>query len=228
MHALSPLSDEELLLLARMGNQKAETLFAERIFKDQMRQCRCVAAAACSKLDNWDINEAYFRAYTSAVAGYRFGSSRFMSYFMGILTHEIIHIMSKRMREQAQHGYVFSLDAVINDESESSCSCLSDFVASTDFMDDPKCFMIYAEELESIHDLPKNVDPLMLDVIRLVSSNYSIGETAKLCEISENRVKYLLNGYRRWAKKTLSLIQNFGKKKKKPRSKGGAIRAEVR
>ena len=214
MNNKNNLADEELLLLARMGDHKAEVLFTERIFKDQARQCRTVAAAACSKLEPWDINEAYFKAFTSAVSGYRFGSNRFMSYFMGVLSHELIHIMSKRIREQACRGHLYSLDAIVNDDAE-SCATLSDFVASTDFMDDPKSFMIYAEELESLHELPKNVDPLMLDAVRLITASYSIPETARLCGITENRVKYLLNRYRKWATKTLDLVRNYGKKRKK-------------
>ena len=204
------LNDEELLLAARLGDHKAESLFAERMFKQRSRNCFSVASEACRILDDWDLNEAYFHAYTASTSGYRFGTVRFRTYFLNNLYHEIIHKLSKKIKEEKTKGIVASLDA---SSTEEEGSVLSDFVASDDFMDDPHSFLLYAEQLEELHNLPKTFEPMTLDAVRLISFNYSLAETAKLCSTSENHIKYLVSSYRRWVKKTMRLIQNFGKKK---------------
>ena len=206
------LNDEELLLAARLGDHKAESLFAERLFKDRLRACYSVANDACRMLDDWELNEAYFRAFVASTSGYRFGSVRFKTYFLNALYHEIVHTMSKKIREESSSGRVYSLDASVLDDGESVCT-LADFVSSENFMDDPRSFLLYAERLEDLNHLPKNCDPMMLDAVRLIASDYTFTETAKLCGVSENHVKYLVNSYRRWAKKSLRLIHHFGKKK---------------
>jgi len=206
------LNDEELLLAARLGDHKAESLFAERFFKERVRNCYSVANEACRMLDDWDLNEAYFHAYTSSVSGYRFGSVRFRTYFLSNLYHAIIHKLSKKIKEESDGGRVLSLDAKLLDENETVYS-LSDFVASDNFMDDPRSFLLYAERLEDLNHLPKGSDPMMLDAVRLVTADYSFAEAAKLCGVSENRIKYLISRYRRWASKSMRLILKFGKKK---------------
>ncbi len=206
-------SDEELLLAARLGDEKAEAVFTKRMFDDRFKNARFVAPEACNLLDDWELNEAYFRAFTSSSANFRFSNVRFLSYFLNNLRHEIIHEATHKVKEQQEKGRTCSLDSHIGGK-DGTVAVLSDFVASGDFMDDPHAFLLYAERLEELHRLPANADPTTLDVVRLVASNYTIADTARVCGISESRVSYLLNRYRKWVIKSKKLISRHSRKEK--------------
>ncbi len=216
------LTDEELLLASRMGDYKAQSLLAERLHENRFRNCYFVAFEASNMLDDWSLNEAYFRAFLASISGYRFLRMRFITYFFHNLRNEIIHLATKKAKERADHGKVVSLDEIAADDDPEHVCTLSDFVASGDFMDDPRAFLSYAERLEELHRMPEGADPLMLDVVRLTTSAYTIEDTAKICCISTHRVKYLLSRYRKWALHSRKLIESHGfGGKKKPRKKRG-------
>ena len=217
MYPKNQLSDEELLLASRMGDYKAEAMLAERMFEGRYFHCRYAAEEASHILDDWSLNEAYLKAFLASVDGYRFGANRFITYFRRALRNEIIRMATRKIQEQTLGGKAISLDAPASEEVEPGAYSLCDFVPSGDFMDDPRAFLNYAERLEELHRLPKNADPMMLDVVRLTAANYTIADTAKICGLSVNRVKYLLHFYRQWAIRSKKLIASHGGKRKAPK-----------
>lgn len=219
MNPTNQLSDEELLLASRMGDYKAESVLAAKLYEDRQAACLFIARDASAVLDDWGLNEAFFRAFVASLTGYRFQGVRFRTYFLGNLKHEIIRLATKKIKEQAGRGMEVSLDTPMECYEEESPSILADFVSTGDFMDDPRAFLDYAERLEQLNRLPPNADPLMLDVVRLISANYSMTDTAKICCIGVNRVKYLLSRYRRWATRSRKLIARHGGNKRGRRPK---------
>lgn len=216
MQSKNQLSDEELLLASRMGDYKAESILAERLYESRTYDCRFTAREASVYLDDWGLNEAFFRAFVSSITGFRFQGIRFRTYFLKNLKHEIIRLATKRIKEKAMAGAEISLDTPIDAFDDGYPALLSDFVPSGDFMDDPRAFLDYAERLESLHRLPEGVDPRMLDVVRLITANYTLNDTARICCINVNRVKYLLTRYRKWAERSRNLIIGH---RKRPRKK---------
>ena len=216
MQSKNQLSDEELLLASRMGDYKAEAILAERFYEDHVPSCRFVAREASAFLDDWALNEAFFRAFVASITGYRFQNVRFRTYFLGNLKHEVVRLATKKIKERVLTGYEISLDTPIEVYEDGAPGYLSDFVSTGDFMDDPRAFLDYAERLESLHRLPEGEDPRMLDVVRLITANYTLADTARICCMNINHVKYLLNRYRKWAARSRNLIARH---RKGPRKK---------
>ena len=222
MNAQHELSDEELLLASRMGDYKAEAALTERLYEDRVHSCYFVAHDAAILLDDWSLNEAFFRALISSVDGYRFQNVRFRTYFFKNLRHQIIHMTTKAVKERVNRGLAVSLDMPVESFGEDTYCSLADFVPSGDFMDDPRAFLDYAERLEDLHHLPAKADPVMLDVVRLVSSNYSIADAARICCLTAAKAKYLLARYREWVARSKRLMTSHRKKPPK-----GLVEAEA-
>ena len=204
MNSFKQLSDEELLLLHRMGSPTAGTMLIERFFGMRHYCCRrsCPEAFAC--LDGWTINEVFFRTYVKAMDKFEFiHRVKFITYFNHIYRHELL----REMKEAADVSLRISLDAYVLENSQNQGTyVLSDLIQSGDILDDPAAFFEYAETLSNMGRLPKTISPLTLDLIRDYRQGYTLGEIAARHRLKKGQIRYLLRKYRMWMAKTLSNI----------------------
>lgn len=197
------LSDEELLLMSRLGDQIALSTLLSRIFGMRNYSCRIASPEATAQLDDWEQNEAVHHAFYSAVDGYEFGDARFITYYHSILRNQLVHLAMKKAA-LAPHG-TLSLEAPVTEEGT---YVLQDLIPGGE-EDDPAAFFRYAETLASLKRLPKNIEPLALDIVESLAQGHSIAEAARLFGLKPHRARYLVFKYRNWCLSTLARVYNL-------------------
>ena len=204
------LKDEELLLLARMGDTKAEQILLERYFLRRFIYGRRARPDLLTFLTPLDFNGAFFKAYLNAVSTYRFGFSTFHSYLQRILTHELNREVVNSLR-MANYGYQqLRLDTLIN-ESLSDDMTFHDIVPDDTPSNDPRIFLNYADSLARLSKLPPEIDQITLDLVHLRMEGFSFEEAAARLGLTIHGARKRLKSFRRFADMTL----NHGWKKKK-------------
>jgi len=200
------VSDEELLLLSRVGNLTAENALTQRYFSMRFYFSQLASESIASMLDDWTLNEAHFRAFLIAVNNYEFHRARFSTFFVKVLSHELHRSFETRKRQLPY--YVTSLDEVI--QTKTGEFSLYDIIPSGDDFDDPKAFLLYSEALLHTNSrLPRGIDAKVILIARLSSEGYSRQDIAARVQMNESTVKYSLEKYRRWAMKVLTQVQGL-------------------
>ena len=198
------ISDEELVFLSRLGDQTADASLLERYFG--MRQfffTRTVPTWTVN-FDPWDFNELFLDCFLTALQSFEFRRSKFLTFFIRILARRVISFALKKTRENYN---VISFDEdVIGEESTYT---LHDVVSSPDLADNPAAFFEYAESLRELKRLPKEIDPIALDVVRLKADGMSTNKAARTLGISYGSVRYLYDKYRTWALGTIKKIYDL-------------------
>lgn len=202
------LKDEELLLLARLGDYEAEQLLMERYFKARFLHGRRASAGNFNSLTPLDYNGVFFKAYLNAVNTFRFGRVTFHNYLHMILGREINHqLMSSRQPEN--YGLkVVRLDTLIN-ESNSDETTFHDIVADEDPMNDPAAYVNYAESLAKLSKLPNNLDPRAIELAKLHREGMPITKAAKKLGVSLHQAKKMMDAFRKFVE---DIITHGGKK----------------
>ena len=205
------LKDEELLLLARMGDTEAEQILLERYFMRRFIYGRRARADFLHYLTPLDFNGVFFKAYLNAVSTYRFGFSTFHSYLQRILVHELNREVISSLRLASYGFQQLRLDTLIN-ESLSDEMTFHDIVPDDTPSNDPRIFLNYADSLAKLSRLPPDIDQLTIDLVRLRLDGFTFEEAASHLGLTTHGARMRIQNYRRFAEFTLN---HGGKKKKK-------------
>lgn len=204
------LKDEELLLLARMGDSQAEQILLERYFKRRFIYGRRARPDFLHYLTPLDFNGVFFKVYLNAVSTYRFGFSTFHSYLQRILVHELNREVISSLRLASYGFQQLRLDTLIN-ESLSDEMTFHDIVPDDTPSNDPRIFLNYADSLARLSKLPPEIDQLTLDLVHLRIDGFSFEEAAAQLGLTIHGARKRLKSFREFADFTL----NHGGKKKK-------------
>lgn len=193
------LSDEQLLLRARLGLYFCKELLAVRYIRKRTAFPRLACPDYWGILSEGEMNELYFQVYFTAESNFRFGKMRFISYFLMLLQREINKAAIRKMHMEKQFK-ILSLDSEIP-QGGGDVACLRDIIPSNSALDKPEAFLIYAESLMIYGKFPKGVSPKSIDLIHSIKDGYSLDEAAKILGITRLKAKAILAKYRAWARK---------------------------
>lgn len=197
------LSDEELLLRGRMGGLLAYDVLAAR--KAAMRHPLCHHASPKMKVffDDWEINEIFFHAFFDAQLTYEFGKSSFQNFLIRcirfVMSNRVDHKLTKKATMVTN-----SLEEALSAKDGSSLT-LSDVVASDGPLDDPKDYMNFQDSIMEVSNLPKNIDPIAIAIMRHRLEGYTVQEAAARLSIPHKKAIYVFSRYGKWVKRQLSL-----------------------
>ena len=209
------VSDEELLLAHRKGDPNALSELSRRFFAMRFYCCQKAAPELLSQLDDWSLNEAFFRSFLNATSNYEFQRVKFVTFFTTVLKNELIRVVKLRSREMLYHAE--SID--VPHETEDGCYTLCDIVQSSDFMDDPAAFFSFSDSLRELGRLPKNISPRSVDAVSLLSQGYTIDEISKMLRVSVAVVRHELTRYRKWAVDVIAQAYGLDEKGRKEKEK---------
>ena len=195
--------DEELILAHRCGDPLALNYLLQRYIKSRHRHVWLVSPQSGANINDWDLNDATFRAFLQSVEAYEFIGVRFVTFYLRTFLHECCLASNQKLREQSN----VSLDQLIDDDGEQSVvHPLSDFVPTTSITDLPPEMVNYAEMIENLEEVPKQFPPKTNDIIRDLSDGYTVEETGQRHDMTPNQVRYILRRYRKWARTVLERI----------------------
>ena len=217
MQNFAQISDEELLLFYRKGDECALKDLTERFFHMRFFCCRKAAPELMYRLDDWTINEVFFRSFLNAVNGYEFTRVKFLTYYTHVLRNEMIREV-EHLDSQGQT--VLSLDEerlVYVNHNESYT--LADVISSDDFKDDPAAFLSYAESLKSIDRLPKGISKESVEMASRIADGESIDSVAASFGVSRSNARYQVSKYRKWALNTLTKTYDLNRRSQKKKEK---------
>ncbi len=201
----STLSDEQLLLFSRMGEIRYRDEFVTRQFRYRHVHFSKACPDCFFLLDEWERNEVFFRSFLLAEGGYRFGKGKFSSFFRTILRNEVFKELRKK-QEERERFQLLSLDQ--EREFGSETVCLHDIISGRDYRDDPAIFLEYADTLRRLGDLPKEIEPRVLDIASLVIQGHSISSACRSLGLNEKKVRFQYEKFRKWANEIL--LKAFG------------------
>lgn len=185
---LCSLSDECLLSLIREGDKEAQTVLITRYTLHPLGFAKRVAPGFYYRLDEGELRHAAFMAYLAAESKFRSESGSFKNYFMTIYSHEISKIFKEVVLNSPAHGVSLDEDIPGNDGT----IVLHDIVTD-ESEPDPRCYLNYLEECESLNKLPKRLDPLILRVAEQHDEGRTFAEIAINLSLTpkQARKKYL-------------------------------------
>lgn len=193
--------DEELMLRLRMGDVLARDALVARFYAQRHPLSHAACPTITPQLNDWDINDAFFHAYLNAESSYQFGRVPFRAFLIKCLSSSLINLF-KSIHSKSNNLVTNSLDDPLN-RCDDSDFTLNDVVAEEGTLDDPKAFMNYAETLKEFTKLPKGIDPITIDIVKLHLDGYSVREAAEKLGLPIKRASYLFSRYTKWAKSVL-------------------------
>ena len=198
----SEVSDEDLLLRARMGDLVAYDVLFLRYASQRRFLCYCASPSIAAILDDWDINEAVFRAFYDAESSYTFGPVPFRVYFLKCLSNVMVNIAGKKTSKTTMM-FSGSLDDPL-DMREGSCCTLGDVVTLEGTLEDPRVFMNYSEMMMEYRRIPKSIHPVAVKILQARVDGYTLKEAAELIGIPVKKASYIFSRYLKWAKDLLN------------------------
>jgi len=162
MDQFSASTDEELILLSRMGDSRANLALTQRYCGPaRINHIRRVAPDLLGRFSLWEVSSVALRVFWKCLDGYRFGSSRFFTYYITSLRFAL----SRFRREMIQMSVrCVSIDSLAKRDSTYT---LHDVVTGERDLDDPRQYVNYFETLDKYHRLPKTVTKEMLEIAKL-------------------------------------------------------------
>lgn len=194
-------SDEELILLARSGDQTAQAQLDYRYFHNQSRLCRYAASDLIRFSSSLDISALAYRTYLNCLYFYSFGSCKFKSYYDLCLRHAF-----SRVREQVyeEKRLVFSLDECTKATPDVT---YHDVIPTGTINDNPCKYVDYFEEIYLLRLAPKVITPELLLVARERLEGASFKEIASKLNISLKCAYYRYSLYEGEVRKLLRRLE---------------------
>lgn len=191
--------DEELLLMARFGHEKAREELISRYMKRRRSHARTAYPSSTYLLDDWDINHAFFSAMLSAMSGYSFQSGeKFFSYYMKVYGNSLL----KEIKDKSRYRngvQIVSLDEGITTHDEDSF--LSDVIPLAN--EDPRLYVDYLEEAGRIGLIEEQLDPKVLEVGRLRLSGCTFNEIMEKLSITRKKARILYDKFQDYIEKNV-------------------------
>ncbi len=205
MFSYSSLSDEELLLEFRSGNEDALAHLMDRIFAMRKYSCLTASPTSVNILDEWEQNEMVHHSFYIAVRSYEFHQARFLTFYHAILKKSLSEAVTKKLATAP--GGIISMDQFV--EYGEGGYVLHDCIPSESEIDDPRVFLNYAEVLMDGQKLPKGIDSNVVTLVELISQGYSIPSAARILGIEVHRARYMIRKYREWAMSTEKKVYSY-------------------
>lgn len=194
-------SDEELILLARSGDQTAQAQLDYRYFHNQSRLCHYAAPDLIRFSSTVDIPALAYRTYLNCLYSYTFGSCKFKSYYDLCLRHAF-----SRVREQVyeEKRTVLSLDECTKATPDVT---YHDVIPTGAINDNPCKYVDYFEEIYLLRLAPKVITPEVLLVARERLEGTSFKEIASKLNISLKCAYYRYSLYEGEVRKLLRRLE---------------------
>lgn len=201
MSSYQNASDEELILLARSGDQLAQDQLDYRYFHNLNQFCRFAAPDLIRYSSSLDLYAIAYRTYLNCLYFYTFGTCKFKSYFDLCLRHAF-----SRAREQIyeEKRIVFSLDECTKTTPDVT---YHDVIPTGSINDNPCKYVDYFEEIYLLRLAPKVISPEVLLVARERLEGASFKEIASKLNISLKCAYYRYSLYEGEVKKLLRRLE---------------------
>ncbi len=198
MDKYDPLTDEELLLLTRAGDNTAYTLLIRRFLGPSRKgDINRAYPGIIARYSLWEVSSVSLSTFWSCMDGYRFGTVRFHTYYLSSLRFNLIRFDQNKQRDKK---YVASLDASLNEDGD---FCLHDVLSIEDTIDDPKNFVNYYETLEAIKKLPKAITHQTLEIAKMKANGLTFVEIAEAMKLTYRQVYVRYQQFLEKAKKLI-------------------------
>lgn len=210
------IADEELLLFYRKGDQGSLEVLTRRFYGMRFYCANALIPNICQQLGESAIVDVFYRAFTSAVDAYEFQRTKFATFFMSVLNHELIREIKSQKKEMSCP--LESLDAEKEHPSEDAY-LLRDSTPSGSEMDDPRAYFNYNEALQKILCLPKKIKPAAVEMTFMTAEGTSFDEVAESFQVARSAARYNVSKYRKWAIEVLGTVYGVVYKKPSKRKK---------
>ncbi len=201
MNQFNPLTDEELLLLTRAGDNKAYTLLIRRFLGPSRKgDINRASPGILRKYSLWEVSSVSLMTFWACLDGYRFGTVRFHTYYITSLRFNLNRFEQTRQRDR---HYVSSLDSTIGYEGD---FCLHDVLSTEGTMDDPKNFVNYYETLNAIKELPNSIPKESLEIAKMKANGLSFVEIATAMKMTYRQVYSRYQNFLEKAKKLVKKV----------------------
>lgn len=206
MDNLKHLSDEELLLLSRMGNLATRDALAKRYYDNRyFHACRALPGAKYA-YDVYEFNQEFFTTFYNATESFRFGSARFKRYLETALGHDMARCAKK-------NPAMISLDAPIPHLKDETITFEEVMTATS--MSDPKVYLNYAEEALALKQAPDYIDKKVLLIASLKIEGKTFAEISRLTKMTLKQVKLRFGKFAKFLKDAIEKGEVSGVKAKK-------------
>lgn len=207
---LDPSSpDEDLIIRCRRGDLEALDLLMLRYYRKRFAFFREVGMDYCRALGEGEANHCYFRCFGQCLHSYRAGETRFSSYFLTALIHEIHNELKNHHYIQGQR--ILSLDEELPGSEETLT--LADCVQSLG-EEDPRIRYRYIESLERMGRLKGQIDQGDLEIINKKINGFSYEELAEYYHSTPKKMRVCYERYLRLAKKAIKIHEVIGNEEK--------------
>jgi hypothetical protein len=187
MSAISKQSDEQLVLLARSGDQEAFAELCRRYYPKRYLYYYRSASSYWQKIGEGECNATFFSTLLDCVANFRVGEVRFAVYFGKALHHNLF----RDYRERYPGGeYPLSLDQYVGAEEEGTC--LADCIPCSS-EEDPRVAYTFLESVEKLSALKNDAlsrFDLRVAEMRNEGKSYRFIAERYRCSIKRVRIAY--------------------------------------
>ena len=184
---LDNLSDEELIVHLRGGEQQAMATLVNRYFHQKEYRLRSSVLPPAPYLAEWQKKEVYFKALCHASDTYRFGNnSTFSTYFTTLLKRDISEENQRESRRVEAIALSLDHDPVGRFEDE---VILSDAVAAYSGKDPVVLEAYHSSLADSLRKPPKGYSKKVVDVVRLLIEGWSLSEASMMIQEKPNTVQ---------------------------------------
>jgi DNA-directed RNA polymerase specialized sigma24 family protein len=182
-------SDEALLLLSRCGDLGARYELTERYFRRRTNLFYRASYPLARLLESWDLNLCFFIAFENCFLGFQFGKTRFESYFLESLRHEMSREAEKAHLLDGQSP--LSLD---NEVPGSEGECTFNDIVPADG-EEPTLFVDCQEDAERLEGIGEDLSAEALKVARLRNDGLSYRAIAEKLGINIKKARRLYARY---------------------------------
>lgn len=192
---LENLSDEELIVHLRSGEEAARATLVERYFRQNELRLRSSVLPPTPFLAEWQRKEVYFKTLCHASDTYRFGNkSTFSTYFTALLKREIAE--ENRKESHRVEAIALSLDHDPTRQFDESL-LLSEAVPAYGGKDPVVLEAYHSSLADSLRKPPAGYSKKVVDVVRLLIEGFSLPEASLMIKEKPNTVQ---NWFRRLRK----------------------------
>lgn len=205
-------TDEELILLMRLGSDTAESKLTCRYLDKRKYIGKRAAPNLIDFIDPYEYNSTYYRAFLQAVSSYRFGEGLFYTYLEKVLSHEMTKYCIK---ESVPSGRIksVSMERRVNSRNENDPICLHDVVSSgdPDPINSPELYFDYAETLQELNKLPSYLKKKDMDFLTHIYRGFSFKEACTNCALGEKDGRRAIRLFKRFIEE----IKNHSTRKRR-------------
>lgn len=198
-------SDEGLIFRARMGDNISRDLLVKKYFAIQKTLIDSLGKNFKGILDQWDVNEVYFKAFIKAEESFLIGRGRFFSFFTIILSRELNHEILRALDKKRLVNVVAMTDL----ESDAYKTLEEGLYVDNDQEEVTK-YLDRKETLETVKHMLFKGKFKGSRYFQLQESGYTHREIATLFNTSVGSVRYEVRKFVTWAKSSFNISQLQG------------------